>query len=367
MQKTRTNQAAWMENQSRWQIKVTNEDGIRKAFYCSTPGRKGKMECQRKADEWLSQGSREGLRLDEAWKRFMSFKRETCGTAWCNKLDSLYRTWIAPSLEYKKLDRITPAEWKKCILLASSAGKSRKTLENIRGALTAFFDWADENRVAIDKPTKIKIPKDAPVGERTILNNDAINILFSDDTFLLYGKPRKTFYIHAWRLIVLLGLRRGELAGIKFSDIDESNILHIRRSINSLGEITHGKTENARRDILLPNRALQVIEDQKNMLKQMGIATRTWLFPGPDGGQMDTNAMYKAWLTYAKQKGISCSLHELRHTMVSIVKTELPEDLLKLTIGHSDTMNTASYKHVADGDLERASNIIEGVFARIIN
>lgn len=367
MRKIRTNQAAWMENQNRWQIKVTNDEGVRKAFYSSTPGRKGKMECHRKADEWLALGSREEMRLDDAWERFMAHKRATCGTAWCAKLDSLYRIWIAPSLEHKKLEKITPAEWKKCVLAASAAGRSRKTLANIRGALTALFEWADENRITVDKPSKIVLPKDAPVGKRVILDYDEIKILFSDDEYLRYGNPTKAYYIHAWRLIVLLGLRRGELAGIKISDIDEYNILHIRRSINSLGEITQGKTENARRDILLPSLALQVIADQQQMLKERGIATRTWLFPSPDGGKMDTNAMYKAWSAYSGQKGISCSLHELRHTMVSIVKADLPEDLLKITIGHSDSMDTGAYKHVAQGDLERASNIIEGVFAKIIN
>ncbi len=366
MPKLRNTEAKWIEARQRWQINVTNDDGERKTFVSSKPGRKGKLEAERKADEWLESGDYERLRLSDAWVRFIAHKEATCGTAWVIKLDSLYRCWIAPELESKRLERITPAEWKRCIANADSAGKSKKTLSNIRGAMTAFFDWCDENRITVDKPGKINIPKDAPVGERTILGTNDIKTLFTDDTMLWRGCKRRAFYIHAWRLIVILGLRRGELAGIKQEDIDENGILHIRRSINSIGEITSGKTQNARRDILLPPHALKVIDDQKAMLKSLGIATRTWLFPGRDGNQMDTNAMYKQWQHYREQKGIKSNLHELRHTTVSLVKTELPEDLLKQMIGHSESMDTGRYKHKTDGDLERTAKIVEGVFSKIL-
>lgn len=366
MARIRNTEARWIESRQRWQINVTGEDGERKTFVSSKPGRKGKLEAERKADEWLEESSKHRMRMDDAWKRFIADKGEVSGTQWVAQLDSIYRNWIEPEVGKKQLHRITPAEWQHCITAANSAGKAKKTLENIRGAMTAFFDWCDANRVTFDAPKKLTIPKGAPVGERTILTNQNIKTLFTEDTVTVRKLTYKAFYIHAWRLIVILGLRRGELAGIKCSDIDKNNVLHIRRSINRLGEITDGKTENARRDILLPVHALRVIEDQKAMLKGLGIATRTWLFPGPDGNQTNTNTLYKQWKQYCKQHGIKSSLHELRHTTVSLVKTELPEDLLKQMIGHSDTMDTDRYKHEVEGDLEKTANIVEGVFSKIL-
>ena len=44
---TRKVEAKWMENQQRWQVKV-QDDGERKAFYSPIPGRKGKIEAERK-------------------------------------------------------------------------------------------------------------------------------------------------------------------------------------------------------------------------------------------------------------------------------------------------------------------------------
>lgn len=81
---------------------------------------------------------------------------------------------------------------------------------------------------------------------------------------------------------------------------------------------------------------------------------------------MDANAMYKQWQHYRDQHGIKSTLHELRHTTVSLVKTELPEDLLKQMIGHSDSMDTGRYKHEVEGDLEKTAKIVEGVFSKIL-
>ena len=58
MPKERTTEAAWSDKYKRWSIKV-RQDGQRKAFYSSTPGRRGKFEAERKADAWLADNCRE--------------------------------------------------------------------------------------------------------------------------------------------------------------------------------------------------------------------------------------------------------------------------------------------------------------------
>lgn len=361
----RRTEAAWVESRQRWQIKVTDDDGNRKMFVSSKPGKKGKLEAERKADEWLSEGEKEKIRFEEAWERFVADRKKYCGEAWVQKIESIGKTWLLPNNRKKRLDRITQQDWKNCITDAFQQGRSKKTLENIRGVISSFYVFCDMNRLPMEEPKHLSIPDGAPVGERNILDADDIRTLFTQDTIVRRGKPVHEFYIYAWRLIVVLGLRRGELAGLKHSDI-EDGVLHIRRAVNNIGIVTHGKTKNAARDILLPDHAIKILDDQAAMLKRMGIATRTWVFPGKDGDMMDTNVMYKRWCVYKKQHGIKSNLHELRHTTVSLVKTELPEDLLKQMIGHSKTMDTGRYKHKVDGDMQRTAKIIDGVFEKLV-
>ena len=59
-----------------------------------------------------------------------------------------------------------------------------------------------------------------------------------------HRKPQPEWYVHAFRFIIVNGLRRGECAGIREEDI-HAGVLTIQRSINRLGEITDGKTQIA--------------------------------------------------------------------------------------------------------------------------
>jgi integrase len=360
----RQNEAVWIDSVGRWQINV-QRNGQRKTFTCSTPTKKGKIEAERKADKWLSSMSNDQILFTEAWGIFIANKRSETGTPNCKKLDSIYRTWLDPALKRKRLSMITCQDWQNIINSAAKAGRSKRTCQNIRSAATSFYAFARNNRWEMEKPEYISVPKFASSGERTILQPNELNILFSEDYITHYNKKVFVFYIYAYRLIVLLGLRRGELAGLMHADI-KNNVLHICRSRNSLGEITGGKTENADRKIYLPAVAKKILEQQENLLTEYQIESQ-YLFPDPSGDIMDTNKLYDHWDTYRKQHGIKSSLHELRHTMISMMKADMPEQLLKPIVGHGVNMDTfAVYGHEVDGDLERASEIIDNVFQKLI-
>ena len=360
----RTNEATWIESASRWQINV-QRNGQRKTFTCATPGKKGKIEAERKADKWLKTLCVDTITFSAAWEIFMVDKQDTTGTGNCKKLDSLYRIWLKEPLGKKRLSAITCQDWQRIVNQAAREGKSRRTCTNIRAAATTFYAFARKNRWEMEKPEYIDIPKYAPTGERTILQPNDLRTLFTCDTIIHYGKDEFVYYIYAYRLIVILGLRRGELAGIKHTDI-ENNVLHIRRSVNSLGEITGGKTANAVRDIYLPHRALDLLDKQRDLLAAYQIESE-YVFPAPDGSVMDTNSLYQHWRAYRRQHGIQSSLHELRHTMISMMKADMPEQLLKPVVGHGVNMDTfATYGHEVDGDLQRAAGIIDEVYNKII-
>lgn len=209
------------------------------------------------------------------------------------------------------------------------------------------------------------IPKDAPVKEKRVLKSSDIDTLFSISTFSHYGKDMNAFYIFAWRFMVVTGLRRGELAGLQKTDVTEAALL-IRRSVNSLGEVTGGKTDNAQRIVALSAHAKSILADQTALLKDRGIVTK-WIFLDEDGGMMDTNVMYDRWATYRKQHGIASSLHELRHTFISLAKSDMPEALLKQMVGHSASMDTLGvYGHEVECDLQRTAQIVDTVFGRLI-
>ena len=75
-------------------------------------------------------------------------------------------------------------------------------------------------------------------------------LLFVDYQMCIRDRIIADPYIHAYRFLVLVGIRPGELYGLKRSD-RSGNRLRILRSINEVGEITEGKNENAIRGFVL--------------------------------------------------------------------------------------------------------------------
>ena len=358
-------EAAWNEKLNRWQVNVQHE-GERKTFVCSTPGRKGKHECEAKADKWLESNTADDMRFEAAWEQYLLHVKDTTQSANHVKITATGKNYVLPLLGKKRLSKVTPGDMQECINLVAKRGLSKRSCTNTRACLVQFYRFCRKKRWPLEEPFDLNIPKNAPVGERNILQPNDLVTLFTCDTFSHYNRDHEAFFIHAWRLIVLLGLRRGELCGLRKDDL-ESNVLHIQRSINSEGIETRGKNDNARRYIALPQKALRILDDQQAMLKRYGIIS-PWLFPDESGDRLEGNHLYRKWRTYAKQHGMKSTIHELRHTMVSVVQADLPDSLLKPAIGHSSSMDTHGvYGHQVDGDLQRTAQIIDNVYDRILN
>lgn len=366
-QSERRSEAIWVESRARWQINV-QKGGKRKTFTSSLTGKKGKHEAEAKADKWLENKS-SPRRFEDAMDAFMADYETRVQTATFKALETLVRNWIRPNIKPRMdLADITPAVWQVCIDAAAKAGLSKKTCANIRGAITSFCTFCKRNRWDMDVPDtrEILLPKNAPKGTRRIIQPTGMRTLFSESTIMRYEKPVECWYIHCWRLMVLTGLRRGEAAGLRWEDMENENVLHIRRSINKLNIMTDGKTENAQRYVTLSPVAQDILRNQRAMLLAHGIIS-PWIFPGRNGDVSDTNAIYKAWYTYRKQHGLECSLHELRHTFISAVKSDMPEALLKQQVGHSsNTDSIGIYGHEMDGDLDLTARIIDNVFKRLL-
>ena len=369
MNKERRSEAIWIEQRGRWQVNV-QLDGKRKTFCSSTPGRKGKHEAEAKADDWLDANAPDDMRFDAAYKLFQEYIKKNTSSVNYKNIESIGKNWFLDSKEKKrlssiKLSKLKPSNFQQIVNEAAEEGKSKRTCSNIRNVAARFFSFAEDMGWSSISLKSVKIPASAHSNSKRVMQPDKVKVLFSDDTITKYNKKERFFYIHACRFLVLMGYRRGELCGFRNEDFDGST-LSVNRSINRLGEVTPGKNENARRTNVLPRMALDILADQKAMLKDKGIIS-PWIFPDEKGNRLDPNALYKAWSVYSEQHGINVNLHELRHTFISIAKFEMPLELLKDVVGHSAKMDTTGvYGHLIDGEKQRAADCIDTVFSKIL-
>ena len=366
--RTRTNSATWSEKYKRWQIQV-QVDGQRRTFYSSTPGAAGKREAHAKADRWLQSGlTNETKRMKHAvpeWLETLKPTRENQSSSNYRQYECFMRTRILPAIGGKKVGDVSNGDIQRIIDRGMRDGLSKKTLQNIRGCCVSFFKWARKNKLTDLHVEDIAIPWDAPKVRKEILQPDALKTLMSVSTKEYRGKRVEDYYVHAYRFQLVTGLRPGELLARTKADVRDGYV-YVTSARNAFGEITHGKNENATRRIKLTPLAESILKDQADAERRFGI-TSTLLFPDMDGSYIDERKLYKHWQSYQRGNGIEqISLYELRHTFVSVCAETVPENLLKLVVGHSESMDTQGvYGHELDGQLDRAADAIMLSFSNI--
>lgn len=358
----RKNEAVWLEKYGRWQIKVQVE-GERRTFTSKVPGRKGKIEAEKKADAWLATGTRNSnARFGQVWDTYLNRLKETRGEKSTGYLHAEYfgRLYLKPRIEHKKLSSITPQDWQDCIDYAwRERDLSRKTLQDMRGTITAFWRYLKRSRIAFDAPDDfLIIPRQAKVGKRTIVQPQNLQVVFETDGHEVRGRMYQPHYLYAWRFALATGMRPGEVIGLQNDDI-QGDYLIISSAINVHDVETRGKNEHAQRTFQLPQLARKVLDDQMNYLISKGIRSK-YVFPALDGGPASERNVYKSWRKFCATLGIPpTSLYEQRHTFVS-VNYEIPDPLLKQMVGHGQSMDTRrQYGHELDGQKAITASLVD--------
>lgn len=350
----RTNTARWTGKM--WRIDV-QQDGKRKSFYSSTPGRTGQREANAKADAWLEEGiNPRGARVEALYKDWFAVQQQTTSTGNCQNIESRWRVWILPRIGRKRITSLTEQDLQGIVNQAYAAGLSKKTLQTLCADLRAFCKYCRACKVTTFHPEGLHVPAGARYKGKKVLQPADLVKLFNSDFTTWRGRRVRDEYINAYRFQVVTGLRPGELLGLRWADIQGGTVT-IRRAVNVQGEETQGKNQNAVRSFALSDMARRVLSDQRQI----------------SGGHESVfciqreKTYYSRWKAYCAANGITdCSLYELRHTFVSVVKT-LPAGEVKQLVGHSQDMDTFGvYGHALTGDDETTAQAVNGVFLRVL-
>lgn len=362
----RVNTAVWLEKYKRWQIKV-QKDGERRTFTSSTPGRIGQRECNAKADAWVDNNIVSGnVKVGKLFPEWIEELKLTTSTTHWRNYDGYWRIWIKPVLGRMRIADLDEYHMQKIIDNAHAKKRSKKHLKNIRACMAAFVKYCRKRKLTNLIVENVTIPRNAPVGERVILQPADVVKLFASDKTTHYKKEIVEPYVNAFRFEVVTGLRPGECLHLQWSDIKNNQIVQITGSFNVDNEETKGKNENALRTFALTPIAANVINQQRALILATGIRS-SYVFPDKDGEPIKEKNYYKHWVKYRDYNGLpKASPYELRHTFVSIIKT-LPEGLLKPLVGHSVDMDTYStYSHRVTGDQELTAAMVQEQFIKIL-
>lgn len=352
----------WNKTRKLWIIQG-QKNGIKKVFYSSTPGMKGKREALEKYDEWIEFGGASSLTVERCLALYLKDIEARLGRRDGYREAEIYgRLYILPALGGCRMDRLTLRDWQAVLNdarphSAHVKALSHKTLTHLRAVIVGLHKFAYRNYYCDEWRGELYIPQGHKRGEREILQPEDIARLF---------EPSDLFYYPSFLVMLLCGLRPGECYGIQEGDL-KGGVLTISRSVNNKGEVTPGKNKNARRVIPLPSLAREIIEDTIRRNRACGFRG-PWVFCNGAGGKPIPNTARHQWNDLKAERGLPGSPYSLRHTFVSIVssQTHLAEGTIRELVGHSETMDTfGTYKHAVAGELEQAADVINLTFERL--
>ena len=172
-------------------------------------------------------------------------------------------------------------------------------------------------------------------------------------------------------LSAMTGMRRSELLGLRWTDIDvDKATVSINRGLVAIGYELHesrGKTDNSRRSIDLDPTILTVLRGwralQAAQYDAVGIHDPGWVFADAEGRPIHPHALSQAFERIARRAGVPVNrLHDLRHTHGTLFKDLVPVKVVSERLGHANVAFTIeTYQHVLPGMQRDAAHAFEAL------
>lgn len=272
---------------------------------------------------------------------------------------SLVKTHITGELCYlgkMKLKDITTQDLRQFITAKLKDMKPNSTIK-LHMFIKASLAMAAADGIILKSPAAtLKRPKVVDQ-QHKYLHNETVRKLIETCRF----KKHKALILVAWTA----GLRREELLGLYWTDIDKGRIT-VRRAVKKGRQIvTELKTPNAYRTIPIPRETIATLEAWKREQalkkgKVVRIDAPPLVFPDDDDPYEPI--VVTRWFTrLCKKIGLDADLYDLRHTFATnlAVKGVHPSKIQYL-MGHSNpSMAIKVYTHINVEHLDDIPHIIE--------
>lgn len=301
-----------------------------------------------------------------------------------------YRTAVVkhliPYLGKHRLNRLEPEHLERLYqqLIAGGAkpGTAHQVHRTVRTALGEALrrGHVTRNVAAVARPPRVQVE---PVRPYSVEEVRAILAAATDG-------PNSA----RWAIALALGLRQGEVLGLRWADVDlDRQLLTIRssrvrpvyrhgcpgdcgrypgwcpRRVLVNGQAGATKSEAGQRVIGLPAALVQLLRSHRRSQAQLQSEARQlwqegdWVFTSEVGAPLSPNSDYHRWKALLRRAGVPDGrLHDARHTAATVLLIlGVPERTVMGIMGWSSTAMAARYQHVTDPIRHEVADRVDGL------
>ena len=239
-------------------------------------------------------------------------------------------------------------------------GLSAKTVRNIHQILSSALKLAQGQRLILSNPAEgCALPR---------MEHQEMKTLTTVQLASFFREARDSGVFELYYLELATGLRRGELLGLKWEDIDlERGDLRVRRQVSRInGEVVEAplKTKNAYRTLPLAEDTVSVLKEQR---KKVG--NSPWVFPSPSGGPISPDSVLHMLHRVLKRAGLpKVRFHDLRHTFATLaLQNGVDVKTVSGMLGHfSAGFTLDTYAHITSAAQRQAAQTMGSVLSETL-
>ena len=265
---------------------------------------------------------------------------------------------IAPRIGTIRLDALRPDDLDACYNdLIANGGRRRqglapKSVLEIHRVISNALDLAVDRQLIVTNPARRARPPKPT-------SRSAVPAIWTPQQLGRFLEIARRLRLYpALHLVAHTGMRRGELAGLNWGDLDvaTSGLSIVRTRQATMGRTVEGplKTRNSRRRIDLDTNTLALLERWRHRLIGEGatIEASTPMFPNTHHRAPSPESFSQLFTrTTASTDLPRIRFHDLRHTHASLlVAARVPIKVVSERLGHAHpgfTMHT--YQHLLPG------------------
>lgn len=249
-----------------------------------------------------------------------------------------------------RISEVSAADITKFLHYLAREKYSKKTVKNHKIIVSRIMHFATVECYIKSNPARdAELPRNLAEKKRKAATQ-------SDEAII------KSTPLDEWQLpffALMTGMRKGELIGLKWSDIDlKEGIINVSRSVwygNGGANVKSTKTDAGERSIPIVD---PLADRLRELVRRDNPNPNHYVF-GTDVPLTEKAYRYRL-KRYSEKYGITSTLHQLRKSFATAaVDAEVQPDVLKAIIGHKDISTTLNiYAEVRNNRIKSAGNAL---------